>query len=322
MTMRHQLVLMMLGLALCAGSEEILVKPVPPLVQSKPAIKVAAVQMNTDPGMSDPEALLALFAPYIERAGEEKVDLLVFPEYVLGNFKIPDAKTEGLCALARKHQLNLVVGGWEFLDEHPITAPVVPGTYANSALIINREGEIVARHHKMYAAIGDGSPYFWPPSPGELGENTMVPGPNSPVVDLDFGRIAVLTCYDGYFFPSFEIPALQGAEVLVWINGRGGAVEEHIVRAASFMTCTHVVATNQSVGAGTQICSYPGQILDITKAPGDAYISGELDLDALRVNRRNNRMFHQRRPELNQPLIEGWQPWTAYPDIPLFEHAE
>ena len=39
----------------------------------------------------------------------------------------------------------------------------------------------------------------------------------------------------------------------------------------------------------------------------------------LRVQRRNNRMLHQRRPELSAPLAQPQQPWQAYPDIPLFE---
>jgi predicted amidohydrolase len=267
-----------------------------------------------------PEAVLAAFAPHVARAAAEGAGLVVFPEYVLGNFKVPDATTEGVRALAREHRINVIAGGWEFLGDHPVTVPPEPGTYANSALIVNREGIIVGRHHKMYAAVGDGSPHFWPPAPGERGEHTMVLGGPSPVVDLDFGRVAVLTCYDGYFFSSFESPALRGAEVLVWINGRGGAVEEHIVRTASFMTCSHVVATNQSVGAGTQICAYPGQVLATATAPGDAFLVAELDLAALRIARRNNRMFHQRRPELLAPLSQPWTPWSAYPELPFFAH--
>lgn len=290
---------------------------VPPLADSKDRVRVAAVQLDVS---GAPEVVMAALTPHMARAAAEGADLVVFPEYILGNFKVPDATTEGLRALAREHHINLIAGGWEFLEDHPIAWPPEPGTYANSALIINRDGIIVGRHHKMHAAVGDGSPHFWPPAPGERGEHTMVPGGPSAVVDLDFGRVAVLTCYDGYFFSSFESPALRGAEVLVWINGRGGAVEDYIVRTASFMTCSHVVATNQSVGAGTQVCSYPGTVLAATTEPGDAYITAELDLAALRVARRNNRMFHQRRPELNAPLSEAWKPWTAYPEIPFFTH--
>ncbi len=313
----HLYVALVLGVLLGAPSAVMAQSALGPLAASKDSIRVAAVQMDTEGG---PEAILAAMRPHVLKAAGEDADLIVFPEYILRNFKVPDALTDGLRALAREFEINLIAGGWEFLGDHPVTWPPEPGTYANSALILNRAGEIAGRHHKMYAAIGDGSPYFWPPSPGERGENTMVLGDGSAVVELDFGRIAVLTCYDGYFFESFTSPALRGAEVLVWINGREGAVEEHIVRTASGMTCSHVVATNVSVGAGTQICAYPGKIKATTTEAGPAYISADLDLAALRLQRRNNRMFHQRRPELSLPLTQPWAPWENYPDLPLFTH--
>lgn len=294
--------------------------PVRPLEQASAHIRVACVQMNIPPAWAEENDVLDAYRPHIERAGREDVDLLVFPEYLLGNFKVPDRRTDGLCALARTHNVNIVAGGWEFLGEHPITAPPEPGTFANSALVISREGKVAGRHHKMYAAVAPESPYFWPPKPGERGENIMVPGDGSPIVNLDFGRVAVLTCYDGYFFPSFEVPALKGAEVLVWINGRGGAVEDFIVRAASFMTCTHIVTSNMSVGAGTMICAYPGNIKAWAEEPGDAYITAELNLEFLRTQRKNDRMFHQRRPELNSDLGKAWAPWDAYPQMPFFSY--
>ncbi len=305
MTMRALLIILLVsGLAGVADAEPGAAK-----------VRIAAVQMTVGPEGD----VVAAMRPQVERAAKEGNDLVVFPEYNLGNFKVPDAKTDAVCALAREHNINLIAGGWEFLGDHPVGWPPTPNTYANSALIIGRDGKIAGKHHKMYAAVGFGSPYFWPAFPGELGENTMVPGNGSEVIALDIGKIAVLTCYDGYFFESFTSPSLRGAEILVWINGRGGAVEEHIVRTASFMTCTHVVATNQGVGAGTQICAYPGSTQAITHEAGDAYISAELDMAFLRLQRRNNRMLHQRRPELSAPLAQPQQPWQAYPDIPLFQ---
>ena len=291
---------------------------VPTLAHADATIKVAAVQMNATGTQAE---VLETLRPYVERAGKEGVDLIVFPEYVLGDFKISDTLTNGLCALAKKHHLNLIAGGWQTLGDYPITHPKEPGAYANCALVINRDGIIAGMHYKNYAAIG-ASPHFWPATPGELGENTMKPGDGHTVVELDFGKVGVLTCYDGYFFHSFQAPSMLGAEVLVWINGRGGAVEDYIVRAASFMACTHVIATNQDVGAGTAICAYAGNMLARAEEPGPAYLTAELNLDTLRDRRRNNRMFHQWRPELVAPLAEPQQPWEAYPDLPLYQYPE
>ncbi len=296
---------------------------VTPLKAAKDKIKVACVQMDIPPGWFEQKKdAVDLILPHIERAGKEAVDLLVFPEYFLGYFKIPDPLTDKLCAAAKQHRVNLVAGGWESLPGFPIEQPPKKDTFCNTALVIDREGRIAGKHNKMHAAYGAESPYCWPPKPGEVSEVLMRLGDANPIVELDFGRISVLTCYDGYFFPSFEIPSLKGAEVLVWINGRAGSVEDYIVRAASFMTTTHVVSSNNSTGAGTMICAYPGQVKQITTQKGDAYIVDELDLAHLRDQRKNNRMLHQRRPDAYTDLSKEWAPWDAYPDIPFFEYPE
>ncbi len=260
--------------------------------------------------------------PWMDRAAERKADLLVFPEYLLGDFHLPDDLTDQLCAAVKERGVNVVVGGWEYLPEEPIRHPPKPGTYANTVLVVDREGRVVGKHRKLHSAVGGESPYCWPPKPGELGENTMIKGESNAVVDLDFGRIGLLTCYDGYFFQSFEMPSLRGAEVLVWVNARQGRVEPHLVKAASFLTCTHVVASNQAVGTGSSICSYPGWALDATVEAdsGEGFIVSDLDLKSLRNQRRNNRMFHQRRPEIYGPITQEWKPWEAYPHIEPFRY--
>jgi predicted amidohydrolase len=150
----------------------------------------------------------------------------------------------------------------------------------------------------------------------------MVPGTENGVVDLDFGRIGLLTCYDGYFFESFQMASLRGAEVLVWVNARPGMVEPHIIKAASFITCTHVVAVNQSVGCGSAICAYPGWALAaVAEKPGEeAFIVANLNLSEIRKQRLNNRMLHQRRPEIYTPITQAWKPWEAYPDLKPFTY--
>lgn len=294
-----------------------------PLKQSKDSVRVsvAQIEVNRDalkPGEDTVDALL----PWMDRAVAEQADLLVFPEYLLGAFHLPDTLTEKLCRAAKQRNLNVIVGGWEYLPGKRIQHPPDPGTYANSVLVISRDGKIAGKHWKLHSALGSGSPYNWPPEPGERGEHTMVPGVENGVVDLDFGRIGLLTCYDGYFFESFQMASLRGAEVLVWVNCRPGMVEPHIIKAASFITCTHVVAVNQSVGCGSAICAYPGWALAAVaeKQGEEAFIVANLDLAEIRKQRLNNRMLHQRRPEIYTPLTQSWKPWEAYPDLKPFTY--
>jgi predicted amidohydrolase len=298
---------------------------VPPLRQSKPLVRVAVAQTQIKPGdLKAGQDTVDALAPWFARAAAEKADLLVLPEYLLGEFHLPDGLTDKLCSVVRQHNVNVVVGGWEYLPGEKIQHPPKPGTYANTVLVVSRVGKIAGKHRKMHAALGAASPYNWPPEPGELGEHTMVLGTENAVVDLDFGRIGLLTCYDGYFFESFTMPSLRGAEILIWVNSRAGMVEPHIIKAASFLTTTHVVASNQSVGCGSAICPFPGWFLAAVadKLGEEAFIVADLNLEELRQHRLNNRMFHQRRPEVYKTVTESWRPWEAYPDLTPFSYGK
>ena len=263
-----------------------------------------------------------MLIPWMDKAVAEKADLLVFPEYLLGQFHLDDPIIDKLRAEAKRRNLNVIAGGWECKPGTAIKHPPDAGSYSNSVLVVDREGKIAGKHWKMHAAIGSASPFNWPPAPGERGEQTMILGAENGVVDLDFGRIGLMTCYDGYFFESFMMPSLRGAEVLIWVNSRPGMVEPHIIQAASFITCTHVVASNTSNGCGSAICSYPGWKLDAA-APipeSSQLITATLDLKEIRSQRLNNRMLHQRRPEIYKTLTQKWEPWTAYPDLKPFSY--
>jgi hypothetical protein len=49
--------------------------------------------------------------PYIDRAGQEGAQLVVFPEYVLGHIHVPGAATDKIAAAAAAHHIYVVIGG-------------------------------------------------------------------------------------------------------------------------------------------------------------------------------------------------------------------
>ena len=292
-----------------------------PIPHRRARAKLATVQVPIDGEALQGRDPADVLAPHIERAGREGVDLVVFPEFTLGLFDLNGAVHTKVSTAARRANVNVVVGGWEMLAGFdPKAVPFAPRTYANCALVIARDGSLVGHYHKAHAAVGD-APYCWPPRAAEAGEWTMKWGEELPVFDLDIGRIGVLTCYDGFFFPMFETLSLKGAEILVWINGRPG-IEDYIIKTASFMTCTAVITGNNAKGMGATICDYPAHILARQEQPGEAYLSADIDLDRLRRERRNNRMFHQRRPDLYRELLQDWPVWEYYPDLPGFEYPK
>jgi predicted amidohydrolase len=279
-------------------------------------VKVAAVQMlgydKTDlprPGFDPSEAVV----PYIERAAKDGAQFVVFPEYLLGRIAVPGPQTERIAKAAAAGKIYVVVGCWEVFED---------GTFANTALLFDRSGKIAGKYRKVHAAVDhfEGEPPWSKPPQGKDmdwfltndPEWKMQRGDDFPVFDLDFGRVGILTCYDGWFPETHRILSLRGAEMLVWINGRKGTVEDFIVKSAMFQDEVAMVATNQAYGSGTMIGQWPAQILTACTEPGEGYITATIDLGKVRMARQNSRNLQQRRPEaygeIVRPVEIGHEP--------------
>lgn len=286
-------------------------------------VKVAAAQTEIHTGKE-----LEWILKNIERAGADHAEMLVLGEYILGPFV--DAESPNVAAVsqaAKKAAMYVVVGGWEELEPGGFAARK-KGAYANTTLIFDRQGDILGRFRKVHPAVGEG-PYCWPPLGHEV-EWLMQPGDGFPVFQLDFAKIGIMTCYDGYFPESAACLSLKGAEIILWNNGRAGPVEPWLVKADMFRNYCHLIATNLAPGSGTLIGSWPNVILAHVTETGNHYISAELNLKGLRTARVNSRVFHQRRPELYRTLVEKHRPWEVYgphgfdipPTLEAMEEAE
>ncbi len=277
--------------------------------QNQPdTVKVAAVQIlgydKTDvprPGYDPAEAMI----PYIDKAGNDGAQLVVLPEYVLGRIPVPGPTTEKISKAAAANRIYVIVGCWEVYDDE---------SFANAALLFDRTGKIIGKYYKTHAAVdkweGD-PPWSKPPSGKDTDwfikndpEWIMKRGEDLPVFDLDFGRIGILTCYDGWFPETFRVLSLKGAEILVWINGRGGAVEDFIVKSAMFRNHVAVITTNQAYGAGTMIADWPVRILARCPDRKESYITATINLKNIRRARKYSRNFQQRRPDLYGEIVK------------------
>jgi N-carbamoylputrescine amidase len=271
-------------------------------------VKVAAVQIlgydKTDvrrPGFDPSEAVVR----YIEKMAKDGAQLVVFPEYLLGRVSVPGPQTGRISRVAAASRIYVIVGCWEVFKD---------GSFANTALLFDRTGKIIGKYNKVHAAVdrfeGD-PPWSKPPRNKDADwfirndpEWKMERGQDLPVFDLDFGRIGILTCYDGWFPETFRILSLKGAEILVWINGRRGAVEDFIVKSAMFQDELALIATNQAYGSGTMIGQWPAHILALCPEPKESYVTATINLDQVRRARENSRNFRQRRPELYGEIVK------------------
>lgn len=272
-------------------------------------VKLAAGQVIND------ENAYPVMLDYIDRAGAEGCDMIVLPEYIAGTFSDPIRESDPVYQIAqaaRRNNIYVIVGGWEDFEPGAMEART-KGAFANTALLFDRNGEVVGKYSKMHAAVGR-APHWWPPLPDQS-EWLMKAGEEFPVFELDFGRIGIMICYDGYFPEPAHILSLHGAEIVAWINSRHGSVEKHLVQSDIQRNYMAMVCTNTGLGAGTCIASSSRDINNYVDSTGNHYISGEIDLKGLRTRRANSRVHHQRRPELYGSITQSHETWKIYRDF-------
>ncbi len=270
-------------------------------------VKVAAVQLSgydktVTPGLE--LDVCGKVIPYIERASKDSARLVVFPEYCLGRIKVPGKETEALARAAARNNIYVIIGGWEVFED---------GSFSNAIFLFGKDGELMGKYYKTHAAIDkyEGQPAYSKPPSGKdeqwFLENDpewiMKRGNKFPVFDLDFAKIGILTCYDGWFPEPFRILSLKGAEILVWANSRFGAVEDYIVKTAIWHNTVSMICTNQAYGSGTMIADWPGIIKASSAETGEHYMKATLDLKRLRNARAYNRNSQQRRPDIYQEIL-------------------
>ncbi len=276
--------------------------------------RVTLVQL-TDTG--DPESVLRRMPAFFERAADFGSDLIVFPEYVLGNrIPISHDNVRRFAALAGEHRMYAIAGLVETHNER----------WSTTALVVDRNGNLLGRYYKTHPASGP-APHWWPPLPECDGEARGILGHQFKVFHLDFGPIGILQCYDGYFPEAWGCTSYAGAELILWINGREGTVEDfHCLSAASAYGC--VVGANITNGRNTGFAGPFGQfvladgereemrLFPRIKERGDGCVHATIDLAKLRHHRKHLRTMHQRRPDLYGALVHDVRMWQDYPDIP------
>jgi len=309
----HKFAAALLSLFLIAGLSRSVGSADAPRSNGKDApadsVKVAAVQIlgydKTEVPREgyDPTGLML---PYIDRAGNDGAQLVVFPEYVLGHISVPGPETKRVAETAAANNIYVAIGCWEVFEDD---------TYANTALVFDRNGDIAGKYRKTHAAVDqfDGEPAWENPPAGKDRdwflrndpEWTMQRGDDLPVFDFDFGKVGIITCYDGWFPESARVLSLKGAEIILWMNGRAGPVEDFIVQSVMFQSHVAMISTNQAYGSGTMIGDLPANIVARCPEKEEAYITGTINLKRIRQVRQSSRNFAQRRPDLYGALTTG-----------------
>lgn len=91
------------------------------------------------------------------------------------------------------------------------------GCRYNTAAVISPKGEVVGKYRKTQLTLG------------EL-KAGLTPGASLPVIDLPFGKIGIIICWDQWFYENSRVLTRKGAEIIFWPSR--GYHEERIVTRA------------------------------------------------------------------------------------------
>jgi predicted amidohydrolase len=276
-------------------------------MRSKRQVTVSAVQM--DVVLEDRAATLAKMATWADEAATKQADVVLFPElvlsagYSLGDRlhdvaePIPGPSTMAIGEKARQHGMYIVAGIAERADT---------GAVYNTAVIVGRDGELVASYRKTH---------IFP-----LTESFFALGSDLTVFKLDFGRVAIPICYDLEFPEPARVLCLKGAELLLtmaahWVGtGSVGTPENFIttIYAARALENRVPVVFANRVGFDpglndrfiglSRIVDADGISLATIPDDREGIIVATLDLEEQRKKRLSYNYFPDRKPLLYQIL--------------------
>ncbi len=166
---------------------------------------------------AEPEANFAAAIGHIREAARRGANIVCLPELFRTQYfcqredlrlfdlaePIPGPSTAHLAEVAREAHVAIIASLFERR---------APGLYHNTAVTLNSDGAIAGVYRKMH--IPD-DPLFYEKyyfAPGDLGFQA---------VDIAFGRIGSLVCWDQWYPEAARLTALQGAEVIFYPTAIG-----------------------------------------------------------------------------------------------------
>ena len=229
----------------------------------------------------------AEFLRLTEEAAAQQPDLVVLSEVWQGWGK--NADRAGTLArmrmTAKKHGVYIL---------HTMICEEDGKSY-NTSLILGRDGETVGRYDKVY-------PYW-----GELPPNDNVtPGDAVRAIDLDFGRIAVLVCFDANFPNAWASAAKQGAELVIFTSAYGAGMQ-----LAAHALNHHYPIVSATLGGYSMAFDIDGQCMVNVKSSGYYVQFYQLDLDRCIFHENFNQEILGKLLAESPPRVEVEKHWLA-----------
>lgn len=227
--------------------------------------KVAMVNMTGYWG--NKKKTLAKMIDYIEEAGKQGVEMIVFPETVLSGYgylkpekdpfyqkygvsmqvytaeTIPGETTNRLTEYAKKYGMYIIFGMTEKDESGAIYENGVEKVY-NSAAILYPDGTMDS-YQKIHRA---GSESEW-----------SVPGTTPKMIETEWGKIGIDICRDGHFYPELgRYYAAMGCTMFIHPTATTGNAWYRQTRIASYTDRDGMAAITCNLLGGDGIYTAPG----------------------------------------------------------------
>ncbi len=150
---------------------------------------------------------------------------------------IPGPSSARLAGMAADHGVVIVASLFERR---------AAGVYHNTALVFERNGELLGRYRKMHIPDDPGYYEKFYFTPGDLGFRP---------VDSSLGRLGVLICWDQWFPEAARLMALAGAELLLYPTAIGWDPRDSAAERDRQRDAWHTVQRAHAIANGVPLLS-------------------------------------------------------------------
>ncbi len=275
-------------------------------------VTVATVQMK--PRLGETEENLVKMSDLVAKiAGQQKVDLIVFPELITSGYECGVRFTD-LAQRVPGPTVNLMAQRAQEFGVHIAfglpTKEKVESILFNSLVFIGPDGELIGEYRKVHLK----------------GEERMAfrAGYRYLVFECQFGMVGLLTGYDLAFPEAARSLALEGAELLVvcanWEKPHRDEWRTYVL-ARAYENALFVAAANRVgddvtysffgdstiVGPRGQVyATLAGEVDPKTNEPAEGYCVARIDLTEIRQRREEFQTLQNREPDSYKALVKKY----------------
>jgi predicted amidohydrolase len=203
----------------------------------------------------------------LRRAAAMGADLVAFPEVY------PQLRTPNMYEAAEPHDGGTLV--WAQEQARRFRTHIVwprferrPDGLRNTAILIDRKGDVIGRYDKMFPTIGEM-------------ENGVIPGTECPRFETDFGRVAMTICFDLNFMEIRDALRPDPPDLLVFSSMYRGGIQ--LQEWALDLGCHVISAIAAELG---RIVDPGGQLLKL--ATYEALITHRVNLNKRQLHMDGN----------------------------------